>query len=36
VFKAAFASEAGQAAGADVAAHAADRVRLLARSERII
>jgi uncharacterized protein (TIGR02118 family) len=35
-FKAAFASEAGQAAGADVAAHAADRVRLLTRSERII
>src|SRR5919205_1524867 len=28
-FKAAFASEAGKAAGADVAAHAADRVRLL-------
>ena len=28
-FKAAFASEAGAAAGADVAAHASDRVRLL-------
>jgi uncharacterized protein (TIGR02118 family) len=35
-FKAAFASEAGQAAGADVAAHAADRVRLLTSEERII
>ena len=35
-FKAAFASEAGKAAGADVAAHAGDRVRLLTRSERVI
>jgi uncharacterized protein (TIGR02118 family) len=35
-FKAAFASEAGKAAGADVAAHAADRVRLLTSEERII
>jgi uncharacterized protein (TIGR02118 family) len=34
--KAAFASEAGQAAGADVAAHASDRVRLLTSEERII
>ena len=35
-FKAAFASEAGKAAGADVAAHASDRVRLLTRENRII
>ena len=35
-FKAAFASDAGAAAGADVAAHASDRVRLLTREERII
>ena len=35
-FKAAFASEAGKAAGADVAAHASDRVRLLTSEERII
>ena len=35
-FKEAFASAAGQAAGADVAAHAGDRVRLLTRTERII
>ncbi len=35
-FKAAFASEAGKAAGADVAAHAGDRVRLLTHEERII
>ena len=34
--KAAFATEAGQAAGADVAAHASDRVRLLTHEERII
>ena len=32
----AFASAAGQAGGADVAAHAGDRVRLLTRTERII
>ena len=35
-FKAAFASEAGKAAGADVAAHASDRVRLLTQENRII
>ena len=35
-FKAAFASDAGKAAGADVAAHAADRVRLLTSEEKII
>jgi uncharacterized protein (TIGR02118 family) len=35
-FTAAFASEAGKAAGADVAAHASDRVRLLTSSEQII
>lgn len=35
-FTAAFASDAGKAAGADVAAHASDRVRLLTSSERII
>jgi uncharacterized protein (TIGR02118 family) len=35
-FKAAFATEAGKAAGADVAAHAADRVRLVTHEERII
>ena len=35
-FEAAFASDAGTAAGADVAAHAADRVRLLTSEERII
>jgi uncharacterized protein (TIGR02118 family) len=35
-FKAAFASDAGKAAGADVAAHAADRVRLLTSESRII
>jgi uncharacterized protein (TIGR02118 family) len=35
-FKAAFASDAGKAAGADVAAHAADRVRLLTTESRII
>jgi len=35
-FKAAFASEAGQAAGADVAAHASGRVRLLTREQRVI
>jgi uncharacterized protein (TIGR02118 family) len=35
-FKAAFASEAGKAAGADVAAHAGDRVRLLTQENRII
>ena len=35
-FKAAFASEAGRAAGADVAAHAADRVRLLTSETRVI
>ena len=35
-FKAAFASDAGRAAGDDVARHAAGRVRLLTRSERII
>ena len=35
-FKAAFASEPGKAAGADVAAHAAGRVRLLTREERVI
>ena len=34
--KAAFATEAGKAAGADVAAHASDRVRLLTHEERII
>ena len=33
---AAFASEAGKAAGADVAAHASDRVRLLTQENRII
>jgi uncharacterized protein (TIGR02118 family) len=35
-FTAAFASEAGKAAGADVAAHASDRVRLLTQEEQII
>jgi uncharacterized protein (TIGR02118 family) len=35
-FKAAFASEAGKAAGADVAAHAGDRVRLLTREVDVI
>jgi uncharacterized protein (TIGR02118 family) len=35
-FTAAFASEAGKAAGADVAAHASDRVRLLTSEARII
>lgn len=35
-FKAAFASEAGAAAGADVAAHAGDRVRLLTRETDVI
>ena len=35
-FKAAFASEAGKAAGADVAAHAASRVRLVTHEERIV
>jgi uncharacterized protein (TIGR02118 family) len=35
-FKAAFASDAGKAAGADVAAHASDRVRLLTSEEKII
>ena len=35
-FKAAFASDAGKAAGADVAAHASDRVRLLTSEEQII
>jgi uncharacterized protein (TIGR02118 family) len=35
-FEAAFATEAGKAAGADVAAHAADRVRLVTREERIV
>ena len=35
-FAAAFASEAGNAAGADVAAHASSRVRLVTREERII
>jgi uncharacterized protein (TIGR02118 family) len=35
-FKAAFATEAGKAAGADVAAHASGRVRLVTREERII
>jgi uncharacterized protein (TIGR02118 family) len=35
-FTEAFASEAGKAAGADVAAHASDRVRLLTREERVI
>jgi uncharacterized protein (TIGR02118 family) len=35
-FTAAFASDAGKAAGADVAAHAADRVRLLTSEETII
>jgi len=35
-FKAAFASEAGKAAGADVAAHASDRVRLLTQENRVI
>ena len=35
-FAAAFATEAGKAAGADVAAHASDRVRLVTREERII
>jgi uncharacterized protein (TIGR02118 family) len=35
-FKAAFASDAGKAAGADVAAHAAARVRLVTREERVI
>ena len=35
-FKAAFASDAGAAAGADVAAHASDRVRLLTSETRVI
>ena len=35
-FKAAFASDAGKAAGADVAAHAADRIRLLTAETRVI
>ena len=35
-FKAAFASDAGKAAGADVAAHASGRVRLLTREQRVI
>jgi uncharacterized protein (TIGR02118 family) len=35
-FKEAFASEAGRAAGDDVARHAAGRVRLLTREERVI
>lgn len=35
-FHAAFASDAGKAAGADVAAHASSRVRLVTREERII
>jgi uncharacterized protein (TIGR02118 family) len=35
-FKAAFASDAGRAAGDDVSRHAAGRVRLLTRTERII
>jgi uncharacterized protein (TIGR02118 family) len=35
-FEAAFASEAGKAAGADVAAHAEGRVRLLTREERVM
>jgi uncharacterized protein (TIGR02118 family) len=35
-FKAAFASEAGKAAGADVAAHASSRVRLVTREAQII
>jgi uncharacterized protein (TIGR02118 family) len=35
-FTAAFASDAGKAAGADVAAHAADRVRLLTAEMRVI
>lgn len=35
-FTAAFASEAGKAAGADVAAHASDRIRLLTSEERIV
>jgi uncharacterized protein (TIGR02118 family) len=35
-FTAAFASEAGKAAGADVAAHASDRIRLLTQEDRII
>ena len=35
-FKAAFASDAGKAAGADVAAHAADRVRLLTTEAKVI
>ena len=34
--KAAFATELGQAAGADVAAHASDRVRLMTRETRIV
>jgi uncharacterized protein (TIGR02118 family) len=35
-FKAAFASEVGKAAGADIAANAGDRIRLLCREERIV
>jgi uncharacterized protein (TIGR02118 family) len=35
-FNAAFASEAGKAAGADVAAHASDRVRLVTREARFV
>ena len=35
-FKAAFASKAGRAAGDDVSRHAAGRVRLLTRTERVI
>jgi uncharacterized protein (TIGR02118 family) len=34
--EAAFASDAGKAAGADVMAHAGDRVRLLTREQRVI
>jgi uncharacterized protein (TIGR02118 family) len=35
-FAAAFATDAGKAAGADVAAHASDRARLVTREERIL
>jgi hypothetical protein len=35
-FKEAFASDAGRAAGDDVERHAAGRVRLLTREERVI
>jgi uncharacterized protein (TIGR02118 family) len=34
--RAAFASDAGKAAGADIAANAGDRVRLFCREERIV